>query len=182
MTTDSTPRDHAGAYPVDLEFPVLDSYAAGNTGIPYVYTYDSGAPGPHVMINALTHGNEVCGAITVKALLDLGVRPRRGKLTLSFANIDAYRTFDHRRPDASRYVDQDFNRVWTAEKLEDKTAISVELRRARALRPVVDTVDALLDLHSMHEKSAPLIVSGPLEKGIALARALGAPATVISDE
>ncbi|MGV2288630.1 M14 family metallopeptidase [Trinickia sp. YCB016] len=182
MTTDSPQRDHADAYPVDLEFPVLDAYAAGNAGIPYVYTYDSGAPGPHVMINALTHGNEVCGAITVKALLDLGVRPRRGKLTLSFANIDAYRTFDRRRPDASRYVDQDFNRVWTAEKLDDKTAISVELRRARSLRPVVDTVDALLDLHSMHEKSAPLIVSGPLEKGIALARALGAPATVISDE
>ncbi|QCP51345.1 succinylglutamate desuccinylase [Trinickia violacea] len=182
MTTESAPRDHADAYPVDLEFPVLDAYAAGNAGVPYVYTYDSGAPGPHVMINALTHGNEVCGAITVKALLDLGVRPRRGKLTLSFANIDAYRTFDRRRPDASRYVDQDFNRVWTAEKLDDKTAISVELRRARALRPIVDTVDALLDLHSMHEKSAPLIVSGPLEKGIALARALGAPATVISDE
>jgi predicted deacylase len=182
MTTDSAPRDHADAYPVDLEFPVLDAYAPGNAGVPFVYTYDSGTPGPHVMINALTHGNEVCGAITVKALLDLGVRPRRGKLTLSFANIDAYRTFDRRRPDASRYVDQDFNRVWTAEKLDDKGSISVELRRARALRPVVDTVDALLDLHSMHEKSAPLIVSGPLEKGIALARALGAPATVISDE
>jgi predicted deacylase len=182
MTTDSAPRDHADAYPVDLEFPALDAYAPGNAGVPYVYTYDSGAPGPHVMINALTHGNEVCGAITVKALLDLGVRPRRGKLTLSFANIDAYRTFDRRRPDASRYVDQDFNRVWTAEKLDDKSAVSVELHRARALRPVVDTVDALLDLHSMHEKSAPLIVSGPLEKGIALARALGAPATVISDE
>jgi predicted deacylase len=182
MTTDSVPRDHADAYPVDLEFPVLDAYAPGNAGVPYVYTYDSGTPGPHVMINALTHGNEVCGAITVKALLDLGVRPRRGKLTLSFANIDAYRTFDRRKPDASRYVDQDFNRVWTAEKLDDKSTTSVELRRARALRPVVDTVDALLDLHSMHEKSAPLIVSGPLEKGIALARALGAPATVISDE
>jgi predicted deacylase len=182
MTTDSVPRDHADAYPVDLEFPVLDAYAPGNAGVPYVYTYDSGTPGPHVMINALTHGNEVCGAITVKALLDLEVRPRRGKLTLSFANIDAYRTFDRRKPDASRYVDQDFNRVWTAEKLDDKSATSVELRRARALRPVVDTVDALLDLHSMHEKSAPLIVSGPLEKGIALARALGAPATVISDE
>jgi predicted deacylase len=179
MTTHS-PQDHA--YPVDVEFPDLSGYAAGNTGIPYVHTFDSGVPGTHVMINALTHGNEVCGAITVKGLLDLGVRPRRGKLTLAFSNIEAYLTFDASKPDASRFVDQDFNRVWTAAKLDDTSTDSSELRRARALRPVIDTVDALLDLHSMHERSAPLIVSGPLEKGIALSRALGAPATVISDE
>jgi hypothetical protein len=58
----------------------------------------------------------------------------------------------------------------------------VELRRARQLRPVVDTVDLLLDLHSMHERSAPLIVCGPLDKGIAFARTLGSPPTIISDE
>jgi len=180
MTTPSPQQDHA--YPVDVEFPDLSPYAAGNTGIPYVYTFDSGVDGPHVMINALTHGNEVCGAIAVKALLDLGVKPRRGKLTLGFSNVDAYLSFDAAKPDASRFVDQDFNRVWTAAKLDDASVDSSELRRARALRPVIDTVDFLLDLHSMHERSAPLIVSGPLDKGIELARALGAPGTVISDE
>jgi predicted deacylase len=180
MTTQSPQQDHA--YPVDVEFPDLSGYAAGNTGIPYVYTFDSGVAGPHVMINALTHGNEVCGAITVKALLDLGLKPRRGKLTFAFSNIEAYLSFDASKPDASRFVDQDFNRVWTAAKLDDSSADSSELRRARAMRPVIDTVDALLDLHSMHERSAPLIVSGPLDKGIELARTLGAPATVISDE
>jgi predicted deacylase len=180
MTTPSPQQDHA--YPVDVEFPDLSPYAAGNTGIPYVYTFDSGVDGPHVMINALTHGNEVCGAIAVKALLDLGVKPRRGKLTLGFSNVDAYLSFDAAKPDASRFVDQDFNRVWTAAKLDDASVDSSELRRARALRPVIDTVDFLLDLHSMHERSAPLIVSGSLDKGIELARALGAPGTVISDE
>ncbi|WP_454723963.1 MULTISPECIES: M14 family metallopeptidase [Cupriavidus] len=170
------------AYPVEVEFPDIRPYAAGNTGVPYVHTFDSGVPGPHVMINALTHGNEVCGAITVKALLDAGLRPRRGRLTLSFANVDAYHTFDAAKPDASRYVDQDFNRVWTAAVLDDTSRDSSELRRARAMRPVIDTVDLLLDLHSMHEKSRPLIVSGPLDKGIALARAVGAPADVIVDE
>jgi hypothetical protein len=34
----------------------------------------------------------------------------------------------------------------------------------------------------MHEKSAPLIVAGPLDKGIALSVQLGTPATVICDE
>ncbi|WER46002.1 M14 family metallopeptidase [Cupriavidus sp. WKF15] len=170
------------AYPVEVEFPDIRPYAKGNCGIPYVFTFDSGVAGPHVMVNALTHGNEVCGAITVKGLLDAGVRPSRGRLTLAFANVDAYQRFDPARPDASRYVDQDFNRVWTAAVLDDAGRDSSELRRARAMRPVIDTVDLLLDLHSMHEKSRPLIVSGPLDKGIALARQLGAPADVIVDE
>lgn len=170
------------AYPVEVEFPDIRPYAAGNAGIPYVYTFDSGVPGPHVMVNALTHGNEVCGAITVAGLLAHGLRPRRGYLTLAFANVDAYARFDAAQPDASRYVDQDFNRVWTSAVLDDLSRDSSELRRARAMRPVLDTVDLLLDLHSMHEKSRPLIVSGPLDKGIALARAVGAPADVIVDE
>jgi predicted deacylase len=168
-------------YPIEVEFPDLEPYAAGNTGIPWVYSFDSGVPGRHTMINALTHGNEVCGAIAVKGLLDAGLRPRRGKLTLAFANIEAYRRFDPARPDASRFVDQDFNRVWSPAVLDDAGRDSSELRRARAMRPVVDSVDWLLDLHSMHERSAPLNVCGPLDKGIALARALGVPAHVVSD-
>lgn len=176
------PAQHAfPEYPIEISFPDLLPYAAGNSGIPYLYTFDSGLPGPHVMINALTHGNEVCGAIVVKALLDMQLRPRLGKLTLSFANIEAYARFDPAKPDASRFIDQDFNRVWTAAALDDLSLNSVELRRARLMRPVIDTVDLLLDIHSMHERSAPLIVSGPLDKGIALARQLNIPQHVISD-
>jgi predicted deacylase len=134
------------------------------------------------MVNALTHGNEVCGAIAIKELLDLGVRPRQGKLTLAFANVDAYHSFNPDNPDASRFVDQDFNRVWTAPILEDLSRDSSELRRARQMRPVIDDVDFLLDLHSMHESSAPLAVSGPLDKGITMARKLGTPVCIIADE
>ncbi|MDR5741224.1 MULTISPECIES: M14 family metallopeptidase [unclassified Caballeronia] len=170
------------AYPIEIAFPDIGLHEAGNTGVPYVHTFDSGIDGPHVMINALTHGNEVCGAIVVDELLRAELRPRRGKLTLAFANVDAYRRFDAGKPDASRFVDQDFNRVWTAQTLDDASRDSSELRRARAMRPVVDTVDLLLDLHSMHEKSKPLIVAGPLDKGIELSAQLGAPATVICDE
>lgn len=173
-----TPVEH---YPVGVSFPDIDAYAPGNGGIPYAYTFDSGVPGRHTMINALTHGNEVSGAITVKALLDAGLRPRRGRLTLSFANVEAYRRFDPDRPDASRFVDEDFNRVWSEAVLDDAARDSCELRRARAMRPLVDTVDLLLDLHSMHEPCAPLCVCGPLDKGIALARELGTPSYIISD-
>lgn len=133
------------------------------------------------MVNALTHGNEVCGAITVDALLRHGLRPRRGTLTLAFANVAAYHRFDAAAPDAARFVDQDFNRVWSAATLGDATRQSSELRRARELRPLVDTVDLLLDLHSMHERSAPLLLSGPLDKGVRFALEVGAPATVVVD-
>ncbi|WP_244818271.1 M14 family metallopeptidase [Caballeronia sp. Lep1P3] len=170
------------AYPIEVEFPDIRAHAPGNTGIAYVHTFESGAPGPHVMINALTHGNEVCGAIVVDELLRAPLRPTRGTLTLSFANVDAYARFDAAAPDKARFVDQDFNRVWTAAKLDDTATRSSELDRARAMRPVIDTVDLLLDLHSMHEKSLPLIVAGPLAKGAELAVQLGAPATVIRDE
>ena len=170
------------AYPIELAFPDISLHERSDTGIAYVHTFDSGIDGPHVMINALTHGNEVCGAIVVDALLRAKLRPQRGMLTLAFANVDAYARFDPSKPDAARFIGQDFNRVWSAKTLDDTARDSSELRRARAMRPVIDTVDLLLDLHSMHERSKPLIVAGPLDKGIALAEKLGAPATVICDD
>ena len=170
------------AYPIEVAFPDISAHEASDSGISYVHTFDSGVAGPHVMINALTHGNEVCGAIVVDALLRAKLRPRRGRLTLAFANVAAYLSFDAAKPDAARFVDQDFNRVWTAKTLDDTSRVSSELERARTMRPVIDTVDLLLDLHSMHEKSTPLIVAGPLAKGIELSAKLGTPATVIRDE
>lgn len=171
-----------GIYPIEVDFPDLAAYRDGSAGVAYVHTFDSGKAGPHVMINALTHGNEVCGAIVAKELLDRNVRPRRGRLTISFANVAAYRRFDPAKPDQARFVDQDFNRIWTRERLDDTALQSVELKRARELRPVIDTVDLLLDLHSMHERSAPLTLSGPLAKGIALARRVGSSPTIVSDQ
>jgi predicted deacylase len=170
------------AYPIEVAFPDISMHERSETGIPYLHTFDSGVPGAHVMINALTHGNEVCGAIVVDALLRAKLRPRRGRLTLAFANVAAYRRFDAAKPDAARFVDEDFNRVWTRAVLDDTSRTSSELERARQIRPVIDSVDLLLDLHSMHEKSAPLIVAGPLDKGIELSAKLGTPATVICDE
>ncbi|MDX2218849.1 MAG: succinylglutamate desuccinylase/aspartoacylase family protein [Burkholderiales bacterium] len=157
---------------------------AGNTGVEYVHTFDSGKPGPHVMVNAITHGNEICGAITVDRLLDMaqaGMRPPSGKLTLSFANIRAYENWNPDNPHSNRFVDEDFNRVWTAETL-DGPRQSAELTRARAMRPVVETVDLLYDIHSMHNPHGPVMICGPLQKGIDLAKAVGVPEFIVSDK
>ncbi|HZI84165.1 MAG TPA: succinylglutamate desuccinylase, partial [Casimicrobiaceae bacterium] len=58
---------------------------------------------------------------------------------------------------------------------------SAELRRARELRPLYDRVDYLLDLHSMSEPCPPLAMAGLRRKGLALARAVGAPQHVVID-
>jgi predicted deacylase len=165
---------------IEVAFPDLSAHETGNTGVPYAWSFAGPRPGPHLLILALTHGNEVCGAIAVDALLREGLRPTRGTLTLAFANVAAYRRFDQADPFASRCVDEDFNRVWSPEVL-DGPRDSIELRRARALRPLIDRVDVMLDLHSMSEPCLPLAMAGPLAKGVALARALGTPQHIVVD-
>jgi hypothetical protein len=165
---------------IEVAFPSLAPYAAGNTGIPYVWTFAAVVSGPHVLIQALTHGNEVCGAIALDRLLRDGLRPTRGTLSLVFANVAAYQRFDPSDPFASRCIDEDFNRLWTAVVLDGPRS-SVELTRARELRPLYNRVDYLLDLHSMSEPCLPLAMAGTQRKGIELARAIAMPPHVIID-
>jgi len=158
----------------------ISDYKSGNTGIDYVTTFDSGATGPHVMINALTHGNELCGAHALKFLFEAGIQPQRGKLTLSFANVDAYETFDPKCPFVSRFLDEDFNRLWNEETL-DGLRQSRDLTRARELRPIVDQIDHLLDIHSVEIPQPAMLLAGTQMKGSALAKGIGAPAHVVID-
>ena len=168
------------SYRVELTPPDIEPYRAGNTGIDYVTRFTAAEPGPHVLVTALTHGNEICGAIALDRLFRAEVRPRRGTLTLAFDNVAAYREFDVRYPIASRYVDEDFNRLWSPALL-DGPRRSVELDRARTLRPVVDAADFLLDLHSMQYATAPLMLAGLLPRSRALARRVGIPELIMCD-
>jgi predicted deacylase len=167
-------------YNVELTPPDISAYRAGNTGIDYVTTLTATEPGPHVAVLGLTHGNEICGAIAIDKLFRADVRPRRGKLTLGFNNVAAYQEFDARYPIASRYIDEDFNRLWSPATL-DGPRRSSELERARAIRPIVDAADYLLDLHSMQYATAPLMLAGILDKSRALARQVGIPEIIMCD-
>ncbi|WP_394777817.1 M14 family metallopeptidase [Undibacterium sp.] len=169
------------AYPIEVKFPDISPWQHGNTGIDYIHSFDSGIAGPHAMIMALSHGNEVSGAIAVDALLRMKLKPLKGRITLGFANVEAYRRFDRNNVDATRFIDEDMNRVWSESRLDSKDD-TLELRRARELRPIIDDVDYLLDIHSMHEESQPLMMCGPLQKGIRFASQIGTPAHVIADE
>lgn len=167
-------------YPIEIDPPEIERYRRGNAGVDFVHVLDSGKPGPSVMIQALTHGNEFCGAIAVKKLLDEKPGISKGKLTLAFANVAAFARFDRDDPDRARYIDEDYNRVWGDDVLLG-TRDSAELRRARELRPFVDAADLLLDLHSMHEPCRPIMVCGMLDKGAEFARRVGVPADLLID-
>jgi predicted deacylase len=160
--------------------PDLARWRVSDTGVEHVVAREGRRPGPTAMLVALIHGNEPCGAIALDRLLATGLSPTRGRLIFCFANVAAYGRIDPGRPEAGRFVDEDMNRVWAAARL-DQPGGSVELGRARALRPFADAADYLLDLHSMREGERPLLLCGTTAKGRRLAERVGYPATVVVD-
>ncbi len=165
---------------IELTPPDIERHRSSSCGVDHVHLLDSGRAGPTVMIQALTHGNELCGAIALDWLFQQDLTPLAGRLILSFANVAAYQRFDPADPNASRCVDEDLNRVWADDVLFGPRD-SLELRRARQLQPFVDSADFLLDLHSMQDACRPLMVCGMLDKGAAFARELGMPGDLLID-
>ncbi|QIL82968.1 succinylglutamate desuccinylase [Diaphorobacter sp. HDW4A] len=163
----------------ELPAPDISAIRAGNTGTEGVWHFDSGKPGRHVLISALIHGNELCGAWALKGLLEADVKPEQGKLTLAFCNIDAFDQFDPLNHDASRFVEQDMNRQWSDERID--AADTAERRRAAALRPFIQQADWVLDLHSMHEPSAPLSLTGVQPRNLELAIQMRSPEHIVID-
>ena len=169
-------------YPVNTLPPNITRWAGAGSvhHVRYVHERQGSAPGPDVLLTALVHGNEYSGAIVLSELLASGWLPSCGRVTVAFCNVAAFEQFDAQQPDASRFVDEDLNRVWSLQRL-DSTAHSTELDRARQLRPLVDRATHLLDLHSMHEAGAPLLVTGTLQRNIDFAQALQTTSQVVVD-
>lgn len=167
-------------YPVEFPPPDIARWRDGNAGVPFVHAFEGGRPGPHLMITGLVHGNEPAGAVALDRLLSQGLRPSRGRLTLAFANVDAYARFDPAAPRASRWVDEDMNRVWSAGIL-DAPPRSGDVARAAALRPFAERADYLLDLHTTQHPNEPLVLAGPLLRSRELARMTGLADLVVID-
>jgi predicted deacylase len=169
---------------VELKAPDIRPWLPSSSGVAGVHVFQSPLPGPRVLVQALTHGNEICGAIALDwllpQLLSGAFKPLCGRLTIVFANLEAFARFDPADPFPSRLVDEDYNRVW-ADATLNGPGDTVELRRARLLRPFVDDAELLLDIHSMSEPCRPLMVCGMVDKNAAFARALGQPADLLID-
>jgi hypothetical protein len=165
-----------------LDVPDLRPWRAGNTGTEGVWRFSAPPPGPRVAITALLHGNELCGAWAAVGLLErlhAGLKLRCGELTIALCHLAAFDRFDARHPDASRFVEEDMNRQWSAERLA--SGATLERRRAAELAPWLMQADMLLDLHSMHEPGSPLLLAGMPPRHVAFARELGLGGHVVVD-
>ena len=124
-----------------IEVDVSRSRALGapaTPASPTSWTFASERAGPHVTIQALTHGNEVCGAIALDWLLREGVRPVRGTLTICFANVEAYQSVRPCRPFRVALRRRGFQPAVDAGSARRAARRRVDLARARELRPLYD--------------------------------------------
>ena len=167
-------------FAVGLAAPDLRPWLGGNCGIPGVWSFSAAAPGPHLALVALTHGNEIAGAIVLADMLSAGISPQRGRLSLIFANTEAFMAFDPQNPTATRYLDEDLNRLWGEDRLQSPRD-SREMRRVRELLPVIESVDVLVDLHSMLWPSDPLMLVADTQPAIRLGQSLGTPRLTVAD-
>lgn len=140
---------------VEYRPPDISVHAAGNTGIPYIWSFQAEKDGPHAVILGCMHGNEIAGAAIIDHLLNEKIRPTRGRITLIFGNPAAYARFDPETPYLGRFLDVDINRVW-GDELFDPANTAAEVERARELRPVIEGADYLLDLHTMQGRGEPV--------------------------
>jgi predicted deacylase len=174
----------------ELTAPPLSRVLGGNTNTDGVWFFDSGLAGPCVLISALIHGNEICGALAaidlIESLQKNSIKLIKGKLIVAFCNISAFNHFDADDLHASRFVDEDMNRIWSTDKLTiagdtEPAQKTSERSRAIELLPYILQADFHLDLHSMHDPGDPLVLTGLLAKNIDFAKTLNLPAHIIVD-
>ena len=97
-------------------------------------------------------------------------------------NIEAYLAFDPENPNRTRWVDEDFNRLWAPGVLEEKNGSKTyEFFRANEVKHIISDADFLLDIHSMQKPCVPLMMAGMLDKGITLAKNLNYEIKIITD-
>ena len=161
--------------------PPADGLAGSNCGVRGVWHFAAAAPGPHVAITALIHGNEVCGAEALWRVLQGVPQPSRGRLTLVFCNLEAYGRLDDAGKAERRWLDEDLNRVWGRLESPAGADDTYELRRAREILPWVQDADVLLDLHSMSGAAPALGLVGLASKNVDFARQVGYPELLVRD-
>lgn len=138
------------------------------------HSFDASHPRPHLAVVGAIHGNEHCGLHAIQRLADELTRGelalRAGSLYLVHGNpiaseqqrrhtatgVDLNRTFDF------RFVDELAPELWQQEHV-----------RALALRPIFDSVDAVLDLHSASAPTPAFAIASSVPTSLPFALALG---------
>lgn len=148
----------------------LDAFAALRQPGPFAYpwssTHGAGTSSLHLVIGSMVHGDE-CGSLpgVVRVMQELvdGTRTFAGKVTFFVGNPEAGLA-------GRRFLQADLNRVFVPEPPDNH-----EGRRARELKPILDSADVFLDLHQTILPTAQPFWIFPFQiPGWRWARALGA--------
>lgn len=118
-------------------------------------TYHGLAPGRRLLVTGAVHGNETCGTQAIAQLMaeiDSGaLAVERGTLTfVPVANPLAWRLGQRT---GERNLNRNMGMTAIPQDFED--------RIANVLCPLLESHDALLDLHSFHTAGAPFVMIGP---------------------
>ena len=150
--------------------------------------YDTGRPGPLFIAVGGMHGNEPGGVLAAEGLFDELERHRvelQGRLVALRGNCAALAL-------ETRFVEEDFNRVWTPEKLgklerQTPNADGSEEAELRGLRETLEALFVepiagrppagvvLLDLHSTSGPSKPFLCMADTLQNRRVAFGLGVP-------
>jgi len=119
------------------------------------FSYHGLAPGPRLLVLGAVHGNEVCGTRAITQVIEELDRDafaiERGSVTfVPVTNPLAYRL-------RQRTGDRNLNRNMAPSAIPQ----DFEDRIANVLCPLLESHDALLDLHSFHTGGAPFVMVGP---------------------
>ncbi len=129
-----------------------------------IFTITSNNPGPTVAIFGGVHGNERAGILAIDALRET-LAIDRGTVYLVYANPKAITA-------NQRLLKQNLNRLF----LRGNTVATYEEKRANELMDLLDTCDALLDLHSYNDVQENANIFAICEENCSsVAQALGIP-------
>ena len=131
-------------------------------------------PRPHVGVVGAVHGNEPCG---LRAIERLRAELVGGELSLR----DGTLFLIHGNPRASEEQKRhtaggaDLNRFFDYRFVDEMATDTwlYEHHRAFALKPLLESLDSVLDLHSTTAPSPPFAIASPVPESQAMAEALG---------
>jgi uncharacterized protein len=153
--------------------PVIHEASSPLPGVSFT-SFDATRPRPHLAVVGAIHGNERCGLLAIERLARELARGElqlcAGSLYLVHGNpaatalqrrhtpngVDLNRTFDF------RFLDELAPGLWEHEH-----------RRALELRPIFDSVDAVLDLHSATAPTPAFAIASRVPASLPFALALG---------
>ena len=108
------------------------------------YVFDSGRPGPSLLVMGGVHGNEICGP---KAIRQIMLELAGGSLSLVKGKLVVVPVVNRLAYEQNvRLVDENLNRIFR----RHKDAQTNEQRVANEITPLIDECDYMVDLHSLH--------------------------------